>query len=109
MTGAEDTMPATYVAMTGYTVVFTPHFNTQFDQRANLHGDAKLDTKYVSALWRQSPAAQIVAVAFGSGYIYARKAFNSWRNRWELELISFTPNKHVNTINNNSARLLVLH
>ena len=102
-------MPARYVSMDGYVVVFTPHFNTQFDQRAALHAGAKLDGRYVGALWRQSPVANTVAVAFGNGYIYARKAFNSWRNRWELELISFTPNKHVNTINNNSARLLVLH
>jgi hypothetical protein len=101
-------MPAIYVTMAGYTVVFTPHFNNQFDSRVKLHEGAKLDNCFVGSLWSQSPENQIVAVAFGAGYIYSRKAFNSWRNRWELELISFTPNKHIQTLNNKSARLLAL-
>jgi hypothetical protein len=97
-----------FLAFNGFVAVLTPHFLTQWDERANLRVGASLTPDYIWALWSAAPDITVCAVAFGSGYIYARKAYNSWRGRWELEFISFTPNKHIQTLNNKSARLIKL-
>lgn len=99
---------AQYLAFNGFVAVLTPHFLNQWRERASLRVGVELSPDYIWEVWSKAPDTVVVAVAFGRGFIYGRKAYNSWRGRWELEFISFTPNKHVQTLNNQSARLLTL-
>lgn len=101
-------MGASYIAFREFTAVITPHFKAQMVERAALCRGLTLSTAFMGRIWAAAPETEVSCVAFGAGYLYVRKAFNSRRGRWELEFISFTPNKHIQTLNNNTARLIAV-
>lgn len=95
-----------YLHFESFVAVLTPHFIEQWHDRSELRNHIELPARFISKIWSNAPINTTVAVQFGNGYIYSRKKHNELRRRWELEFISFTPNKRVQTANNKTAKLL---
>ena len=88
-----------------FTVVYTPHFLDRMDER-NARGDKNIlecidfDDLFNKAENNQCYALQVQ----GNMFIYMRRAWHKKRKRWEFELISLTPDNHLQTRNRNFAK-----
>ena len=101
--------PCEYMQIRGsaniFTVVYTPHFLDRMDERSargdkNLLENVELDVLFNKAKTRQCYALPVE----GNMYIYVRRAWHKKRKRWEFELISLTPDNHLQTRNRNFAK-----
>ena len=93
-------MRCLYIPAHGFVAVLTPHFQEQCKSRSYLlEGTRPLDKAHFLAVFQAAPANKTVGYIYGRGYIYARKKYNTRRERWELEFISFTPTANFHTRN----------
>jgi hypothetical protein len=97
---------AQYTECSTFTAVYTPHFiDAILSRRALLpepieypNGNPfSLIHNMLERLWAVGIEDKCVGFQFGQGYVYYKCKWNVGRNRWELELISFTPNKQFHT------------
>lgn len=98
-----------YLNRGGYTVVITPHFQTQWLEARYGNGRqtmAEAGASFDSVATHFDffyEVAKAAGVTCGTEYnafnanIYYRSIFNERRGRFELELISVTPNNSFNT------------
>ena len=103
-----------YLNRSGYTVVVTPHFQTQWQEARYGTGNQTMANAGASFESVASnfdyffEAARLASTTCGTEYtafgaiIYYRALFNQRRNRFELELISITPNNQLQTRGRNA-------
>ena len=95
-----------------FCVIVTPHTQQQTQRRARMSVDHMLCHYNIQLpdLWPKLTVNTCHWVPVGSSFLlYVRRTFNTKRNRWELELISFTPSRHVHTRNRTFARPVLGH
>ena len=99
----------------GYTVVVTPHYQEQWqDARFGFNGNetmAQTGADFADVAVNfvyYFDSARLAATTCGTEYsdygaiVYYRAQYNTRRNRWELELISVTPNNSLQTRGRNA-------
>ena len=103
-----------YLNRNGYTVVVTPHYQEQWMEARYGTGTQTMAEAGASFDSVSSnfdiffEAARAAGVTCGTEYtafgaiVYYRGIFNQRRNRWELELISITPNNQLQTRGRNA-------
>ena len=75
------------------------------DERAKNGEINVLDPLNFDELFNKAKTNQCYALPVdGDMYVYVRRAWHNKRKRWEFELISLTPNKHLKTTNRNFAK-----
>ena len=90
-------MTCEYVKCNGYHIVFTPHFLARQNERKGIDIFNGMDFDH---LFHAAEETQCYALPVaGSLYLYLRKQYNRRRQRWELELISLTPDQFLQTNN----------
>ena len=102
-----------YLNQNGYTVVITPHFQTQWMEarygtgtQTMAQAGASFDSvaAHFDFFFEIAKAARVTCGTEYSTYsanIYYRALFNNRRGRYELELISVTPHNSFNTFGRN--------
>jgi len=88
---------AQYIKMRGFTAIMTPHFIKQMVDRKGLLPKHPISRGMVDKIWCKAEPDQTVGFLFGRGYVYCLSKYNRRRKRWELEFITFTPNRHFHT------------
>lgn len=88
---------AQYIKASSFTVVFTPHFIGAVQSRKELLLNAPPISSLFERLWAVGIEDTCTGCKYGKGYIYYKCKWNVQRNRWELELISFTPAQKFHT------------
>lgn len=96
------TTRAQYAECSTFTTVYTPHFINSMVTRRHLLPNM-LISDMLERLWTVGIENVCTGFKFGQGYVYYKCKWNTGRNRWELELISFTPARNFNTRNNDTA------
>ena len=101
--------PCEYFLFSGtkknFTIVYTPHFLDRMDERSASGDINVLEKINFDNLFNKAKPGQCYALPVeGNMYIYVRRAWHKKRKRWEFELISLTPNKHLKTTNRNFAK-----
>lgn len=83
---------------TEFWTIFTPHWQDETAERGS-RADLVRFRRLIPTIFDKSPKDQKAGSHFGSSFIYWRKTWNSApdRRRWELELISTTPDDHFHT------------
>jgi hypothetical protein len=94
-------MNCEYLKCKGFYIVFTPHF---LSRQAERKGDEIFEGLDFDHIFATAEADQCYALPVkGSLFMYIKKKCNEKRRRWELELISLTPDTHLKTKNENHA------
>lgn len=87
----------------GFVAIFTPHFIERMMERKDIftEGAAREFRASLSLLFdiMRQHTGKTVYKHFGRSFVYMKRVFNSSpsRNRWEVELISVTPDVHGHT------------
>lgn len=84
---------AYYTTCDGFTVVHTPHYQAQSSKRQA----SPLTVSMFVRMWAVGIEDTCTGFRWGSGYVYYRCIWNTKRERWELELISYTPGTRFHT------------
>ena len=88
-----------------FTVVYTPHFLDRMDERSARGEKNILECIDFDDLFNKAENNQCYALQVpGNMFIYMRRAWHKKRKRWEFELISLTPDNHLQTRNRNFAK-----
>jgi hypothetical protein len=86
-----------YIKRSSFTAVFTPHFlEALICRNRYLPGNTSIESM-LERMWEVGIEDRCTGFSFGEGYLYYKCKWNNRRDRWELELISFTPNKQFHT------------
>ena len=85
-----------YIKRSDFMAVFTPHFLESLISRYKLLPNLSVESM-LNKMWRVGIEDRCTGFPFGKGYLYYKCKWNRRRARWELELISFTPNKQFHT------------
>lgn len=101
-------MKPRYIDCLHCVAVLTPHFLEQCQVRRYLLPVNWHIEDYLDAIWDASEVDVTFGVQFGRVYVYGRKRFNEYRDRWEIEMISVTPTTHFHTQNAKFAKLIKL-
>ena len=96
-----------YISRPSYTIVITPHFQEQIEKRENLLPATFVLENCFDKLWKSAPDNITFGCFIGAGLIYGKKKWNSLRERWELEFLTFTP-RQLHTKNKKFAVALYL-
>ena len=92
-----------YVEVDSFVAVLTPHFLEALEARANLLPTDTLLRDMFSRMWAVGIEDTCCGFQFGAGYVYFKPKWNDNRGRWELELISYTPDDCFHTHSRNFA------
>ena len=90
-----------------YTAVLTPHFLVRARERGYRVGGVML-RELVPAMWWAAITNECCGAEVGECFIYFKRKYNNKRRRWELELISLTPNDNFHTENKKFAVKVIL-
>ena len=90
-------MKPKYVTCSDFVAVFTPHFRIQAEERGDgLFSESDIP---LEAMWKAGIEDKCCGCDFLGGFLYYKCKWNLRRERWELELISFTPSNKFHTDN----------
>lgn len=106
--------PCEYITIYGnpkvFTLVLTPHYLDRRDERTARGETDLIDELDLNDIFNNANNLQCYALEVnGNMYLYLRRAWNKIRKRWELELISITPNNHLQTRNRHFALPYPIH
>jgi len=90
-----------------FVVVYTPHFLRESAERGAKYDKNCFESK-ITTIFERIPPDQDYGSRFGQSFVYFMKKYNAGRQRWELELISCTPDIYFNTPNNPDAKYIEL-
>jgi hypothetical protein len=82
-----------YIACSTFVAVFTPHYQIQAQKRQA----SPLNPSMLERMWAVGVENECCGFKLNSGFVYYKCIWNAGRNRWELELISFTPANRFHT------------
>ena len=89
-------MRAQYIQTGEFVGVLTPHFLENLLVRKSLLPEVSIES-ILSRMWAVGIEEECCGFKFGQGFVYYKCKWNVGRNRWELELISFTPGANFHT------------
>lgn len=95
-------MRVRYLETSEFVAVFTPHFLEGIIARGSLLPSTPIESM-LSRMWAVGIEDECCGFKFGQGFVYYKCKWNIGRDRWELELISFTPGNNFHTRNRNFA------
>lgn len=85
-----------YIRTPDFTVVVTPHYQESVALRQDLLPSTTVDAMF-DRMWAVGIEDVCCGFEWGRGFLYYRCKWNVRRERWELELITFTPNWSFHT------------
>jgi hypothetical protein len=89
-------MKAQYYPVDTFVAVLTPHFLQALQSRSDLLPAMPLSDMF-RRCWAVGIENECCGFRFGQGYVYYKCKWHSYRGRWELEFISFTPTNNFHT------------
>ncbi len=95
-------MRAKYIQCSTFVCVLTPHFIEQIGRRSNFLPTTPLSSLF-EKMWGKGIEDECMGFSHGGGFVYYKCKWNKGRERWEMELISFTPSNRFHTRSKNFA------
>jgi len=86
-------------------VIRTPHFLDEARKQGPDFDETCFESKLTEMFDKAAPE-QTYGSHFGQSYVYFKKKYNDIRHRWELELITCTPDRRFHTTERQFAKLI---